>query len=345
MKHSKKIPVMLMVLCLCTLFAVCGTSAGNTGDDSMQAEDVAESVAKDSTDGELSEVQGKAPDQTSEQTDDIIIGLICSHTGWTAEEVFAQTVETTLSDQYSDHIGEVIIKSSDLDYGLFHGHLENFIAAWGNEKIVLLIVNSENGFSDEELLSFLQDADKAGIITGVDHVIDGAPESTFVYDASDAAGCAAMIMENALIGSIESTDPMFDGFTDFYYTYDASSFPPYYQRYRFYVEDGEYFFYHETREGDEWPQTEEDITASGTVKLTENDRRDFFALLEGGTIKEPEITDGDGSAGPWTYIYRGNGQEEYAFPSYSARLAFEEFCEGLSSMETKAADEKQAIIN
>ncbi len=36
---------------------------------------------------------------------------------------------------------------------------------------------------------------EAGVIAGVDHDIDGAPESSFVYDASDAAGCAAMIAE------------------------------------------------------------------------------------------------------------------------------------------------------
>ena len=121
---------------------------------------------------------------------------------------------------------------------------------------------------------------------------------------------------------------MFDGFTDFYYTYDASTAPPYYQRYRFYMEDGEFLFYHETREGGGWPQTEEDITASGTLKLTEDDKKIFFSYLEGGTIKEPELNDESGDAGPWTYIYRGNGQEEYVFPSYGARLAFEEYCEG-----------------
>ena len=133
----------------------------------------------------------------------------------------------------------------------------------------------------------------------------------------------------------EGMDPMFDGFTDFYYTYDASTAPPYYQRCRFYEEDGEFFFYHETREGGGWPQTEKDITASGTIKMTEEDKKTFFSYLEGGAIKEPEINDGDGDAGPWTYIYRGKGQEEYAFPSYAARLAFEEYCEGLSRTSSK----------
>ena len=58
---------------------------------------------------------------------------------------------------------------------------------------------------------------------------------------------------------------------DFYYTYSTSTDPPFYQRYRFYVEDGKKLFYHETREGGGWPQTEENITLSGTVELTEAD--------------------------------------------------------------------------
>ena len=153
---------------------------------------------------------------------------------------------------------------------------------------------------------------------------------------------------NTWTGEIVTTendiDPMFEGFTDFYYTYDTSTQPPHYQRYRFYVEDGEYFFYHETREGGDWPQTEEDITASGTVKMSEEGWKTFISCLEGGTIKEPEISDEDGDAGPWTYIYRGNGQEEYEFPSYAARLAFEEYCEGLCGMKIKVTDGEHTVI-
>ena len=128
----------------------------------------------------------------------------------------------------------------------------------------------------------------------------------------------------------EETDTMFEGFTDFYYTYETSTAVSYYQRYRFYSEDGKYFFYHETREGGSWPQTEEDITKSGTTELSKEDMQTFFSLLEGGKIKQPDDDVIDGDFGPWTYIYRGNGQEEYIFESYDARLEFEEYCEGLS---------------
>ena len=120
---------------------------------------------------------------------------------------------------------------------------------------------------------------------------------------------------------------------DFYYTYDASSYPPVYQRYRFYEEDGEYFFFHETREGEDWPQTEESITASGTVKLTEEDWKTFFGYIADGTLKQPEDEALSGDAGPWMYLYRGKGQEEYVFASYAARLAFEEYCRKLSGAE------------
>lgn len=141
-----------------------------------------------------------------------------------------------------------------------------------------------------------------------------------------------------------STNPLFDGFTDFYYTYDASTFPPHYQRYRFYVEEGKHFFYHETREGGGWPQTEEDITASGTIELTEEEWQIFFSKLKGGTVKSPEDEVETGDAGPWTYIYRGNGQEEYEFPSYEARLAFEEYCEELTGMKIRVTDGTHTII-
>ena len=141
-----------------------------------------------------------------------------------------------------------------------------------------------------------------------------------------------------------STNPLFEGFTDFYYTYDASTFPPHYQRYRFYVEEGKYFFYHETREGGGWPQTEEGIPASGTIELTEEEWQTFFSKLKGGTVKSPEDEVETGDAGPWTYIYRGNGQEEYEFQSYEARLAFEEYCEELTSMKIRVTDGTHTII-
>ena len=116
---------------------------------------------------------------------------------------------------------------------------------------------------------------------------------------------------------------------DFYYTYSTSTNPPFFQRYRFYQKDGAYYFYHETREGGGWPQTEEDITVSGTAEITEEDWSVFFSLLIGGSVHAPAEDDETGSAGPWMYVYRENGQEEFEFPSYEARDAFEAYCEAL----------------
>ena len=47
MKNSKKILVMLMTLGLCAAFAACGSTAGNTGGDSKQAESATENKEDD----------------------------------------------------------------------------------------------------------------------------------------------------------------------------------------------------------------------------------------------------------------------------------------------------------
>ena len=78
------------------------------------------------------------------------------------------------------------------------------------------------------------------------------------------------------------TDIRQEDVTEFYYTYENINFNASYLRYRFYTEDGGYFFYHERRErpDDYGPTTEEDIVSSGTVKLTEAQWGEFFELLK-----------------------------------------------------------------
>ena len=66
--------------------------------------------------------------------------------------------------------------------------------------------------------------------------------------------------------------------SEFYFTYDASTYPPEFQRYRLFKKDGRVFFYHEKREGDHWPLREEDATVTGTTELT-GER--FFRSSEG----------------------------------------------------------------
>ena len=127
-------------------------------------------------------------------------------------------------------------------------------------------------------------------------------------------------------------DIAFEDITDFYYTYDASTAPPLYQRYRFYAEEGKHYFYHETREGGGWPQTEADITRSGTVELTEKQWTAFCDFLNGGkaSMREEHLESGD--AGPWLYIYWRGGEtegREFSFDQPGTVLAFEKYCAGL----------------
>ena len=127
-----------------------------------------------------------------------------------------------------------------------------------------------------------------------------------------------------------------DDVTDFYYTYSSSAYPPEYQRYRFYVEDGQYCFYHEKREGDSWPLREKDITISGTRILSEEEWQRFFEHLAGGTVQKRSEDVVDGDAGPWTYLYwkKDKGKyQEFHFASWGDRIAFEEYCDSLLEQE------------
>ncbi len=129
--------------------------------------------------------------------------------------------------------------------------------------------------------------------------------------------------------------------TDFYYTYDSSTNPPDYQRYRFYAEDGAFFFYHEKREGDHWPLTEEDVTVSGTLALSDAQAEEFFDLLSGGTVKSREENLNDGDAGPWLYLYwtgDPGDYQEFSFRSWDTEWAFEDFCQWLKELETAPPD-------
>ena len=116
---------------------------------------------------------------------------------------------------------------------------------------------------------------------------------------------------------------------EFYYTYSTSTFPPDYQRYRFYVDDGKYFFYHEKREGDHWPLRETDKTVFGTVELSEAEWATFFDYLKGGVVKKRTESTECGSSGPWLYLYwKGDHSkyQEFSFESFDKKTSFEKFC-------------------
>ncbi len=120
---------------------------------------------------------------------------------------------------------------------------------------------------------------------------------------------------------------------DFYWTYDASTYPPDFLRYRFYVEDGAYKFFWERREGDHWPLTEADRTASETIDLTEAEWDALWACLENGTVTRRTDNAESGSSGPWTFLYwegdKGDWQV-FSFASWDAQTSFEALCASLA---------------
>lgn len=156
-----------------------------------------------------------------------------------------------------------------------------------------------------------------------------------------AAFCLAVLLFGCTDNSAERITDMnisIENIAQFYYTYDNINYNARYQRYRFYVEDEKYMFYHETREkkGKYGPTTEEDITSSGTLELSEKEWAEVFALLKDGTAKKKTESIDDGSAGPWTYIYLKddkNSQIEYMFASFEAKKNFEDFCAELADSE------------
>lgn len=133
-----------------------------------------------------------------------------------------------------------------------------------------------------------------------------------------------------VVGADISTDSI----TEFYYTYSSSTYPPEYQRYHFYIDDGEYMFYHEKREGDHFPLTKNDITLSGSIKLSQEELREFFGYVSSGTVQKREEAVESGGKGPWLYLYWNGDQSEYqafTFDSVESRTSFENFCAELSN--------------
>lgn len=188
MKHMKKILVTLMALGLCGTLAACSSPAADTKDDSAETKTAEEE--KPETEAEPEE------DDTSNAPN---IGIIASTMDRAAVSEFATAVQTALSEQYSDQIGEVLVMNAQGSNAYLFDLLRNCIARWENKNNVILIVNDdENGFSDDVLFDFLENAEGYDYIVGLDHTIDGAPGNVFVYDISDVAGCASMIMENVL---------------------------------------------------------------------------------------------------------------------------------------------------
>ncbi len=137
--------------------------------------------------------------------------------------------------------------------------------------------------------------------------------------------------------------------SEFYYTFSNINYNAFYQRYRFFTEDGKYFFFHETRErkNDYGPTTEKDITKTGTVELSADQWSAFFDLLSGGTVTKRSESAASGGSGPWLYLYWSGDRskiQEYRFDSLEKRSAFESFCEELAGEDAEPAGESGKAI-
>ncbi len=148
------------------------------------------------------------------------------------------------------------------------------------------------------------------------------------------SGCAGSGLISLKHKKTVGKDIAIDDITEFYWTYATSSFPPEYQRYYFHTEDGTYWFYHETREGERFPLQKEDITVSGTLELTAEEWNTFFDYLNNGTVRSREENTSSGDSGPWTYLYwkKDKGDiQEFSFESYAKASSFETFCKELKA--------------
>ena len=173
MKYVKKILVMLTALCLSAAFAACGSSAGSAGGESARAESSAESSTDENTSEAVSETNGNdAKDKTAEAAEDIVktvnVGIIVWSFDKADKQEFVEAVQSALTEQYPEETGEVFVMGAQAEIAMLSEILGNMIAMWEGENTVILIVNDEDGCSDEDLLSVLNDAEKAGFILSFD---------------------------------------------------------------------------------------------------------------------------------------------------------------------------------
>ena len=121
---------------------------------------------------------------------------------------------------------------------------------------------------------------------------------------------------------------------EFFYTYSTSANPPEYQRYHFYKDNNKLYFYHEKREGEEWPLTEKNITESGTVELTNKEWDTLFDYLLGGKVERRAKNETSDSGGVDLYLYWDNDRDinqQFSFLTSDTQKRFEDFCMSLSS--------------
>ena len=140
---------------------------------------------------------------------------------------------------------------------------------------------------------------------------------------------------------VVGTDIAAEDITEFYYTYSSSTYPPEYQRYRFYKEKEAYKFFHENREGYDWPLTEAHIKLSDSIELSEKEWTEFLNYLNGGKVKERNQSFEAGRSGPWLYLYWEGDRakyQEFCFPTLHEEKAFENFCAELVKLNREQSE-------
>ena len=147
------------------------------------------------------------------------------------------------------------------------------------------------------------------------------------------------------------TDIKKEEIIDFYYTEENINYDAFYQRYRFYVENDKFKFFHETRErkDDYGPCTAADATLTGTIELTDDQWAQFYDLINGGTVRAREESAESGGTGPWLYLFWTNDKskyQEFSFSSYEKQTEFVDLCislipENNSNNENTAGDNSE----
>lgn len=132
---------------------------------------------------------------------------------------------------------------------------------------------------------------------------------------------------------------------EFYYTVENINYDAFYQRYRFYVEDGNYYFFHETRErkDDYGPATEEDATARGTLKLSDDEWEGFYDLILDGKVMERADDAASGDSGPWYYLYWKGDKDKYQVFSFASQKKAGEFVDYCAGLAEKAGNEVEGV--
>ena len=146
------------------------------------------------------------------------------------------------------------------------------------------------------------------------------------------SGCRTLRSEWIVGKDIKKED-----ITEFYYTDSATTNPPRFQRYHFYVENGIYLFTHEKREGEDIFPTEKDITETGSLELTEEEWNKFFELINSGVVtKRSDITNLNDGTSKDLFLYWNNDKNDsqvFNFESSNKMLEFEKYCLVLKEKE------------